>query len=98
VRHCFAAILVLAPLGLTAQVSSVTAKPAGAATVKTWTPSRTVDGQPDLQGTWTNATNVPLERPAGLGTKEFYTPEEAAAKQKEGFQGDRPVTVEAHYD
>jgi hypothetical protein len=98
VRHWFAAILLLAPLGLTAQVSSVAAKPAGAATVKTWTPPRTLDGQPDLQGTWTNASNVPLERPAGLGAKEFYTPEEATAKAKAGFQGDRPVTVEAHYD
>ena len=38
---------------------------------KTWTPSRTPDGQPDLQGYWTNATFTPLERPKELGTKEF---------------------------
>ena len=98
VRHWFAPILLLLPLSLAAQVPSVAAKAAGAATVKTWTLGRTVDGQPDLQGTWTNASNVPLERPANLGTKEFYTPEEAAAKAQAGFQGDRPVTVEAHYD
>ena len=97
-RHWFVSILLLAPLALNAQVPSVAAKAAGAATVKTWTPARTVDGQPDLQGTWTNASNVPLERPANLGAKEFYTPEEAAAKAQAGFQGDRPVTVEAHYD
>jgi len=37
---------------------------------------RTPDGQPDLQGIWTNATYTPLERPKNV-TKEFYTPEEA---------------------
>src|SRR5260370_8038009 len=36
----------------------------------------------DLQGVWTNATVVPLERPANLKGKEFYTPEEAAENTK----------------
>jgi hypothetical protein len=31
---------------------------------KPWTLPRTVDGKPDLQGTWTNATLTPLERAA----------------------------------
>lgn len=97
-RHWSVSILLLAPLALTAQVPSVAAKAGVGAAVKTWTPGRTVDGQPDLQGTWTNASNVPLERPLNLGAKEFYTPEEAAANAKKGFQGDRAVTVEAHYD
>jgi hypothetical protein len=39
---------------------------------------RTTDGQPDLQGYWTNDSYTPLERPEALGDKEFYTPEEAA--------------------
>ena len=49
---------------------------------KTWTPPRTADGQPDLQGVWTNATITPLERPADLAGKAFFTPGEAAAYEK----------------
>jgi hypothetical protein len=48
----------------------------------TWTQPRTPDGQPDLQGIWTNATLTPLERPAELAAKEFLTPQEAEAYQK----------------
>jgi hypothetical protein len=43
---------------------------------------RTVDGQPDLQGFWTNDTVTPLERPAEFGDKEILTPDEAAAYAK----------------
>jgi len=43
---------------------------------------RTADGQPDLQGFWTNDTVTPLERPAEFGTKEILTREEAAAYAK----------------
>ncbi len=38
---------------------------------------RTPWGDPDLQGTWSNATLTPLQRPAELGDKEFFTEEEA---------------------
>ena len=47
---------------------------------------RTPDGQPDLQGTWTNATVTPFQRPAQLGSKQFFTPEEAAAFEKQRIQ------------
>jgi len=33
---------------------------------------------PNLQGYWTNATFTPLERPAELANKEFFTKAEAA--------------------
>jgi hypothetical protein len=44
---------------------------------------RTPDGQPDLQGVWDFRTITPLERPVALGTKEFFTEEEAANFEKE---------------
>ncbi len=40
---------------------------------------RTPDGHPDLQGVWNNSTQTPLQRPAALGTKQFYTDDELAA-------------------
>src|SRR5262245_20240596 len=43
-----------------------------------WTPGRTPDGQPDLQGIWTNATVTPFERPKELGEKAFWTEKEIA--------------------
>lgn len=41
--------------------------------------ARTPWGDPDLQGTWSNATLTPLQRPADLKDKEFFTREEARA-------------------
>jgi hypothetical protein len=61
-----------------------TAKPAAAATKRTWTPPRTPDGQPDLQGVWTNNSVTPLQRPKELAGKEFYSESELAqVRQKQ---------------
>ena len=54
-----------------------------AAQTSNWKPSRTPDGQPDLEGTWTNATLTPFQRPPELGSKEFFTEQEAAAFEKQ---------------
>ena len=43
-----------------------------------WTLPRTVDGQPDLQGTWGNKTLTPMERPGNLDGRAFLTDEEIA--------------------
>jgi len=52
-------------------------------TARRGTVPRTPDGRPDLQGYWTTQTFTPLERPAHLAGKEFFTDEEAAALQRQ---------------
>lgn len=42
-----------------------------------WAPALTPDGQPDLQGVWTNPTITPFERPAELASQQFLTEQEA---------------------
>ena len=48
---------------------------------KTRPAPKTAWGDPDLQGTWSYASLTPLERPAAMKDKEFFTPEEAAARE-----------------
>jgi hypothetical protein len=73
-------------------------KPAAKA-ARSWTMPRTADGMPDLTGDWTNATYTPLERPANMAGKEFFTAEEAAAfvkSREESFNGQAADDI--HYD
>ena len=63
--------------------------PLGAQTAKPWTPAHTPDGQPDLQGTWTNPTITPFERPPQLAGKEFLTEKEV--KELESRAADNRV-------
>ncbi len=49
---------------------------------KTFTLPRTPWGEPDLQGTFSNRTITPFERPANVAGREFFTPEEVAALEK----------------
>lgn len=55
-----------------------------------WTPPRTPDGQPDLQGIWTSPTLTPFERPAQFKDKAFLTKEEAAAWAATHARSDGP--------
>jgi len=61
-------MLGLAPAYLSAQIS----------TAEKWSPRRTADGQPDIQGIWSTATLTPLERSPQFAGKEFLTEKEAA--------------------
>src|ERR1051326_5063887 len=87
-------LVMLAPLPAAAQA----AKPAA----KAWTVSKTPDGQPDLQGYWTNNSYTPLERPNGV-TKEVYTKEELVEAEKKAAEREEEQTVpgtvaDVHYD
>jgi hypothetical protein len=51
-------------------------------------------GDPDLEGNWTNATLTLFQRAPELGTKAYFTPEEAAAFDRQRVQAtnaDRPL-------
>ncbi len=64
-----------------------------------WSQPRTPDGQPDLQGVWSNATLTPLERPAAFAGREFLTEKEQAEKEKALQPRTRESAgTEAHYD
>src|SRR5213596_4155815 len=80
VAGIFVVVALLVPGFVAGQAPTAPAKPKVPA--KAWTLSHTPDGQPDLQGYWTNTTYTPLQRPKDV-TKEFYTREEAldAAKR-----------------
>lgn len=49
---------------------------------ESWSVPRSSDGHPDLQGIWSNATQMPLQRPAALGEQRAYTEQEAIALEQ----------------
>jgi hypothetical protein len=55
----------------------------GAANGQTGPAAETSWGEPDLQGIWSYDFEVPLQRPARFGNREFFTEEEQATLDKE---------------
>jgi hypothetical protein len=53
-----------------------------------WVVPRTLDGHPDLQGNWTNATLTPVVRPAGVGPV-------LTRAQVRALEGEREAFIEA---
>jgi len=74
------ALSFLVPVSAVSQSQSVTAP------AQNWTAPRTADGHADLQGVWDYRTITPLERPVALGTKAFFTAQEAARFEQDENQ------------
>ena len=73
----------VAVLRVIALVVLVPVASAGQGTTSGWTQPQTAWGDPDLQGTYTNKTITPLQRPEELAGREFLTEEEAASLERE---------------
>jgi hypothetical protein len=64
-----------------------------------WTVPKTPWGDPDLRGYWLSLSYTPLERPAELAGKAFYTEQEAVAAFKQAVEADAEVDPRTvHYD
>jgi hypothetical protein len=64
----------LAPASVEGQATGTAPKRA----TQAWSPPRTPDGRPDLQGIWVNNSVTPLERPKALEGRALLTDEEVA--------------------
>jgi hypothetical protein len=72
-----AALGAISAVGAFAQDAAPAAPQLSLVAPRGWAVPRLGDGNPDIQGIWTNKTVTPFERPADLGDKEFFTPAEA---------------------
>src|SRR5215472_5803822 len=79
-----AMLIAMVPLAISAS-GQKPSQESKAATAKLWTPPRTADGQPDLEGVWSNASIIPLERPKELEGKQFFTRQELLAYEERVF-------------
>ena len=83
VSICAPAVLLLV---VSEHPSRLAAQAPAAARANAWSPPWTPDGQFDLEGVWDFSTITPLERPGGLGNKQTFTDEEAAAFERDENQ------------
>jgi hypothetical protein len=94
-RISLALAVAISPV-LLAALAGAQSRVAATSSRKAWTPGRTAGGQPDIQGIWSNASIIALERPKELEGKQFFTPEELKAYEAKVFarsSRERPVAA-----
>jgi len=94
------ATLALAAAMVAAAALSAALGDAGAAE-RPYKAPRTSDGQPDLQGYWTNNTVVPLQRPAAYADRAQLTEAEARARLDKALapaETEAGTDADVHYD
>src|ERR1700733_12548594 len=87
-RKMFVYIGILAAGTITQSLSGQSAPPAPGAKpaaktapqLKSFNPPKTSWGDPDLQGLWPGSVNIPLQRPANMGTRSTLTEQEFPAR------------------
>ena len=82
-RHRFIASIALATALAVVPLLESTLLAQTRSTAKPWSPPRTPDGRPDLQGNWSFATITPFERPPAFGDKTVLTDQEVQEFEKE---------------
>src|SRR5437667_12679547 len=81
-KRVFIAVIVLFAV---ASLPAVAQTPKAAPAAQRWAPPKTPWGDPDLQGIWTSddCIGTPLNRPANLGEKRYYTEQELAQRESQ---------------
>jgi hypothetical protein len=76
-------IVPLASIALASWAVPALAQTRPSAPGKVWTPPKTPEGNPDLQGIWVSNTTTPFERSPRFGNRLYLTDEEYAAAEKD---------------